>query len=363
MTEKNGSTPTDAPGSLVLSVEDLQIYFYSRRGVGKAVDGVSLDLYRGQTLGVVGESGSGKSVTAAALVGLLPKPAARILGGRILFNGEDLTDKSNDQWRAYRGKHIAMILQDPLSALNPVFTIGNQVYEPLKLHKRLSGTPLKQRAIELLRLMRIPAAADRLNSYPHQFSGGMRQRVVGAIGLAGEPEVLIADEPTTALDVTAQAAYIRLLKDVQRRTNLAMLFITHDFGIVGDVCDRVAVMYAGRVVETASTRSIFHAPSHPYTKALLRSVPDLKKGADRLVSIPGAPPSIYGQPAGCRFHPRCWLYDQLGQPERCRTDVPALSSVAESHTAACHFTDEAMRREIQVEDRARPVVSPATDDA
>jgi len=341
----------------VLSVRSLKIYFYSRRGVGRAVDGVSLDLYSGTTLGVVGESGSGKSVTAAALVGLLPKPAARILHGEIIFKGEDLVSKSNEEWRNYRGKHIAMILQDPLSALNPVFTIGNQLYEPLKLHMNLRGGALKARAIELLKLMNIPAAQERLDSYPHQFSGGMRQRVVGAIGLSADPEVLIADEPTTALDVTVQAAYICLLKDVQKRTNLAMLFITHDFGIVGDICDRVAVMYAGRVVETATTQTIFKTPSHPYTKALLRSVPDLKKGADRLVSIPGAPPSIYNQPTGCRFHPRCWLYDQLGRPEQCRTDVPALTTVDTDHTAACHYAADATTREIAVAEPPRPTTT------
>src|SRR5688500_11726500 len=216
----------DAGRDVVLSVRDLQTHFYTQRGVGKAVDGVSFDLHRGETLGLVGESGCGKSMTSLSIVGLYPRPAARIVGGQILFDGEDLVQLSPGELRRYRGKRLAMILQDPMSALNPVFTINNQLSEPLRLHQHLRGGGLRQRAIELLKLLRIPAPDQRLSSYPHQFSGGMRQRVVGAIGLSCSPEVLIADEPTTSLDVTVQAAYLALLKDIQRETDLAILFIT-----------------------------------------------------------------------------------------------------------------------------------------
>jgi oligopeptide/dipeptide ABC transporter ATP-binding protein len=338
----------------VLSVRNLQVHVRTRRGIGHAVDGVSFDLFEGETLGLVGESGCGKSLTSLALVGLLPKPAAWAAGGQILFRGKDLLPLRQEEMRRYRGKHIAMVLQDPLSALNPVFTVQNQLFEPLRLHKKLRGEALRSRAVELLRLMRIPAPEERLRSYPHQFSGGMRQRVVGAIGISGDPEVLIADEPTTALDVTVQAAYLDLLRDIQQRTRLAVLFITHDFGIVGDICHRVAVMYAGRMVETAPVKTVLKRAAHPYTKALLRSVPDLREGSERLVSISGAPPSVYNHPSGCRFHPRCWLYERLGSPERCRVQVPALTTVegAADQQIACHFPAESLANEVDATTRA-----------
>lgn len=327
------------PHEPAISVKDIKIRVFNQRGVGRPVDGVSFDLYPGETLGLVGESGCGKSVTSLSLVGLLPKQSARVVEGSIRLDGQELTGHTDEQWRKVRGSQVAMIPQDPLSSLNPVLTIGSQLCDPIKLHKGLKGRALKDQAIELLNLMKVPAAEGRLNSYPHQFSGGMRQRVVGAIGLSGDPKVLIADEPTTALDVTVQAAYIKLLKDVQRRTGQAVLFITHDFSIVGDICHRVAVMYAGRIVEMADTAMVFDTPSHPYTKALLRSVPQLKHGSSRLFSIPGSPPSIYDQPKGCRFHPRCWLYEALGKPDRCRSDVPGLAPIGEKHISACHFSD------------------------
>jgi oligopeptide/dipeptide ABC transporter ATP-binding protein len=315
---------------VVLSARDLKVYFYTKRGVGKAVDGVSFDLYRGETLGLVGESGCGKSITALSIIGLHPKPAARIAGGQVLFHGDDLLKKSPKELRQYRGKRIAMILQDPITALNPVFTIGDQVAEPLRLHRRLGGKKLWQRAVELLKLLRIPAPERRLGNYPHQFSGGMRQRVVGAIALSCNPEVLIADEPTTSLDVTVQAAYLALLKEIQQKTQVAILFITHDFGVVARMCDRVVVMYAGKVVETAPTWDLFDHPAHPYTEALLNSVPNVRTGIRRLASIEGQPPSIYNELKGCPFAPRCkYVMD------RCWEGFPAETEVGAGHRTSC----------------------------
>ena len=268
-----------ADDGIVLSVRDLQVHFFTKQGTGKAVDGASFDLRRGETLGLVGESGCGKTVTALSIIGLHPAPAARIVGGQALFRGEDLLLKSPTELRDYRGKRIAMILQDPMSALNPVFNIDNQLSEPLRLHQNLRGGSLKRRAIELLRLLRIAAPEERLKNYPHQFSGGMRQRLVGAIALSCEPEMLIADEPTTSLDATVEAAYTALLKDIQRERRLAILYITHDFGVVARMCDRVAVMYAGRVVETAPTWELLDHPAHPYQP--------VEKGAIDRVSLDG----------------------------------------------------------------------------
>jgi oligopeptide/dipeptide ABC transporter ATP-binding protein len=298
--------------------------------MGKAVDGVSFDLGRGETLGLVGESGCGKSMTSLSIVGLHPRPASRIVGGQILFDGEDLVTLSADDLRRYQGKRLAMILQDPMSALNPVFTINNQLSEPLRLHQHLRGRGLWDRAIELLTLLRIPAPERRLGSYPHQFSGGMRQRVVGAIGLSCSPEVLIADEPTTSLDVTVQAAYLALLKDIQKQTELAILFITHDFGVVARMCDRVAVMYAGKIVETAPTWELFDQPAHPYTEALLNSVPDVRMGTKRLYAIEGYPPSIYERSSGCPFAPRC----PYVMPH-CQEEYPPEVAVAPGHKSSC----------------------------
>jgi oligopeptide/dipeptide ABC transporter ATP-binding protein len=315
---------------VVLHVRDLRTYFFTKRGVGKAVDGVSFDLRRGETLGLVGESGSGKSITALSIVGLHPKPAARIVGGEVLFRGVDLLKQSPRELRRYRGRRVAMILQDPMSALNPVFTIKDQIGEPLRLHQRLRGRRVTERAIELLRLLRIPAPERRLTSYPHQFSGGMRQRVVGAIALSCSPEVLIADEPTTSLDVTVQASFLALLKDIQRTTDLSILFITHDFGVVAKMCDRVAVMYAGKIVETAPTWELFDRPAHPYTTALLDSVPDVRLGAKRLVSIEGSPPSIHTLGPGCPFAPRC----RDAMP-RCEHEFPPEREVADQHRTSC----------------------------
>jgi oligopeptide/dipeptide ABC transporter ATP-binding protein len=314
----------------ILEVKDLQVRVTTRHGIGRAVDGISFELKAGETLGLVGESGSGKSLTSLAILGLQPQPAAQIVGGQVLFRGEDLLKKTPAELRRFRGRRIAMVLQDPMTALNPVFSVGRQLYEPLRLHRKLSGRPLREQAIELLRLLQIPSPASRLSNYPHQLSGGMRQRVVGAIALSCDPEILIADEPTTSLDVTVQAHYLALLNEIQKKTGPSILFITHDFGVVARMSDRVAVMYAGRIVETAPARELFEKPAHPYTEALLKSVPDLTKPADRLLSIQGSPPSIYNRPPGCPFAPRCSYV-----MAKCREEYPPATRLTKFHTTNC----------------------------
>jgi oligopeptide/dipeptide ABC transporter ATP-binding protein len=314
----------------LLEVRDLRTVVSSKRGEGRAVDGVSFSLRPRETLGLVGESGSGKSMTCLSIVRLNPRPASRIVGGQILFRGADLLHKSEDQMRSYRGRHIAMILQDPMTALNPVLTIGEQIYESLRLVRRPPGESLKDRAVRLLRLLHVPEARQRLSSYPHQLSGGTRQRVVGAIALSAQPEILIADEPTTSLDATIQMAYLQLLKSLQRQTGVSIIFVTHDFGVVARMCDRVAVMYAGRIVETGDVRTILTSPAHPYTEALVNSVPDLRARVRRLYSIPGQPPSIFAQTTGCPFAPRC-SYVQ----ERCRSSYPPAREVRPGNVVNC----------------------------
>jgi len=299
---------------IVLQVEDLKTYFFTRSGVVKAVDGVSFELKRGETLGIVGESGSGKSMTAWSILGLVPEPAGRIVGGRILYQGEDLLQKSRADMREIRGSGICMVMQDPLTSLNPVFTVGNQIIESLSLDSDDNRRTLREKAVDLLTKVHIPAPESRLDSFPHQMSGGMRQRVVGAIAIARSPNILIADEPTTSLDATIQLQYLRLLKDIQAQTGAAIIFITHDFGIVARMCDRVAVMYAGRFVEQAGVEQLFDNPSHPYTEALLQSVPDLDTDVDLLPSIEGQPPSPDDLPEGCAFAPRCpYVFDKCSE--------------------------------------------------
>jgi oligopeptide/dipeptide ABC transporter ATP-binding protein len=314
----------------LLVVEDLRTHFFTRRGVTRAVDGVSFTLHAGETLALVGESGSGKSVTCLSLVRLVPEPAGRIVGGRVMFAGEDLLQKSPAEMRRVRGKQIAMVLQDPLTSLNPALTIGTQVSEVVRLHQGLRGASLRERVLDSLRRLRIPAADSRLGHYAHQFSGGMRQRVSSAIALSCAPRLLIADEPTTALDVTIQAQYLELLKDVQASAGVAVILVTHDFGIVAAIADRVAVMYAGRIVETGSTLQLFDNPSHPYTQALLRCLPDVALKRQQLVEIGGQPPDLTRLPRGCPFAPRC--------PERqavCDEAYPTTAEVASGHTASC----------------------------
>ena len=284
----------------MLEVRDLHTYFFNRWGVTKAVDGVSFTLREGETLGIVGESGCGKTMTALSLLRLIPKPAARIVSGQIILDGKDIVPISDREMREVRGRKISMILQDPQTSLNPVFTIGNQLIEALGIHQRSGRKDMISRAVNALRNVRVAAPERRLEDFPHQMSGGMKQRVIGAIAIASSPKVIIADEPTTALDVTIQLQYLRLLKDIQAETGLAIIFITHDFGIVARMCDRVAVMYAGRIVESADVRDLFNKPNHPYTQALMASVPQMER-TERLFAIEGQPPALYALPPGCRL--------------------------------------------------------------
>ena len=312
----------------LLEVRDLRTYFYTRRGIVKAVDGASFSVRRGETLGIVGESGSGKSMTCLSVLRLVPEPGGRIVGGQIVFDGQDLLAKSRDEMRELRGSQIAMILQDPMASLNPALTVGEQIAETLRLHRGLRGRDLDARILELLRQVRISDPERRVHAYPHQMSGGIRQRVAGAIAISCRPSLLIADEPTTSLDVTIQAQYLRLLKDIQRETNLAMVFVTHDLGIVAKLCDRVAVMYAGRIVETGTTREIFNRPRHPYTIGLLSCLPTLTRGREPLTAIEGQPPDLAHVPPGCSFAPRCPLAEA-----RCRETPPPLEAIASEGSA------------------------------
>jgi oligopeptide/dipeptide ABC transporter ATP-binding protein len=316
--------------AVVLDVRDLHTYLYTRWGVVRAVDGVSFTLREGETLGLVGESGSGKTMTALSLLRLLPEPAGRIVKGQILLDGEDLVPKTQREMRKVRARKISMILQDPQTSLNPVFTAGNQLIEALRTLHAEGLRSLWRRAEDALRRVRVAAPEQRMRDYPHQMSGGMKQRIVGAISLAAEPKMLVADEPTTALDATIQLQYLNLLKEIQERTRVAMLFITHDFGIVARMCERVAVMYAGRIVESGPVRELFRAPRHPYTQALMASVPRMDADVERLPSIDGQPPALHRLPAGCRFAPRCAYAD-----DRCRTEYPATFLVGAAHEAAC----------------------------
>ncbi len=315
---------------VVLRVNDLRTYFQTRWGTVKAVDGISFDLRRGETLGIVGESGSGKSVTMLSLMRLIPMPPGRIVSGSIMLDGEDLLQLSDGEMNRVRGSKIALIIQDPMTSLNPVFTIGNQVSEAIAIHQNIPKRSVMEQALSVLRKVNIPAAESRMRDYPHQLSGGMRQRVVGAIGISCQPQVLIADEPTTSLDVTIQAQYLALLKELQQDSNVALIFITHDFGIVAKMCDRVAVMYAGRIVEQGSVRDIFNRPSHPYTEALLASVPRMEEDVDRLYSIEGQPPTLHDLPPGCPFADRCQYV-----MERCREEYPTRTTISEGHDASC----------------------------
>lgn len=314
----------------VLEVRDLHTHFFPRRGTVKAVDGVSFSLRRGEVLGLVGESGCGKSVTALSLLRLLPGEAARTIQGQVLLNGEDLLRKSKSQMRQIRGRKIAMILQDPQTSLNPVFTIGNQLSEVMTKDPSVPGGGVLQQVIEALRKVKLAAPEQRVGQYPHELSGGMKQRVVGAMAMSRAPEVLIADEPTTALDVTIQLQYLKLLKELQANTEMAILFITHDFGVVARMCDRIAVMYAGRIVETGPVRAVFDNPSHPYTQALIASVPKMSYTEARLHTIEGQPPALSDLPEGCRFEERCPYAE-----ERCRAAYPASFDVGTEHTASC----------------------------
>ncbi|GGT40204.1 ABC transporter ATP-binding protein [Streptomyces purpureus] len=322
---------------MLLDVRDLEVEFRTRDGVAKAVNGVNYSVEAGQTLAVLGESGSGKSVTAQAVMGILDMPPGRITGGQILFQGQDLLTLKEEERRRIRGAKMAMIFQDALSSLNPVLSVGAQLGEMFEVHRGLSRKDARTKAVELMDRVRIPAAKDRVGDYPHQFSGGMRQRVMIAMALALEPDLIIADEPTTALDVTVQAQVMDLLAELQRELDMGLILITHDLGVVADVADKIAVMYAGRIVENAPVHEIYKAPAHPYTRGLLDSIPRLDQKGQELYAIKGLPPNLMNIPPGCAFNPRCPLARDM-----CRTDVPPLYEVSESRTSACHFWQEAL---------------------
>ena len=309
--DRDGFGPSTVQDEVVLELKNLQTHFTTKWGTVKACDGVSYSVRKGETLGVVGESGSGKSVTALSIMRLIQSPPGLIAGGEVILNGRNILELSEKEMTRVRGGEISMILQDPMQALNPVFDIDDQVGEAIGIHQGLKGKSRFEKVVDALRKVRIPAPDTRAKDYPHQLSGGMRQRVVGAIGISSNPSVIIADEPTTSLDVTIQAAYLRLLKQIQAETGAAIIFITHDFGIVAKMCDRVAVMYAGRIVEMADCREIFNNPLHEYTKALIGSVPKLEEKTGRLPQIEGQPPLLYNLPPGDAFAPRSPLeYDE-----------------------------------------------------
>jgi oligopeptide/dipeptide ABC transporter ATP-binding protein len=319
----------------LLRVSDLQTQYFSFGGtrVVKAVDGVSFTLGEGETIGLVGESGCGKTTTCLSVVGLLP-PAARIVGGSIEFAGEELTTKRSREMRRIRGRQIAMILQDPMASLNPLFSIYWQVAEPAYHHQGMRGRSLRQRVRDLLRAVRIASPEVRMREYPHQMSGGMRQRVVGAIAMAGGPKLIIADEPTTNLDVTIQAQYLEVLKDIQQESGVALIFVTHNLGIVAKMCDKMAVMYAGKIVEHGAVRDLFRDPKHPYTQALLGSMPKLGS-KEPLFAIPGQPPNLAQLPSGCAFQPRC-----VHAMPRCAMQEPDDRRIGPNWTAKCWLVDE-----------------------
>jgi oligopeptide/dipeptide ABC transporter ATP-binding protein len=338
-----------AAAGTLLEVRDLRVRFSTEDGVVEAVDGVSFTVGRGETLAVVGESGSGKSVTALALMRLIAEPPGKIAGGEVLLDGRDLLKLPENEMRAVRGNDIAMVFQDPMTALNPVFTVGFQLMEPLRLHQKMSRAQASTRAAELLAQVGIGDGARRLHDYPHQFSGGQRQRIMIAMALACSPSVLIADEPTTALDVTVQAQILDLMQELQRDFGSGIILITHDLGIVARTADRVAVMYAGRMVEQASAETIFAHPHHPYTWGLIDSIPRLDSArGEKLIPIPGSPPSLIQKPPGCAFHPRC-----RSRRETCFTQVPPLRGVGDDHMAACTLTaDEVSAERVRIESSA-----------
>ncbi|MFJ9406037.1 ABC transporter ATP-binding protein [Streptomyces sp. NPDC101393] len=319
----------------LLDIRDLHVEFHTRDGIVKAVNGVNYNVSAGETLAVLGESGSGKSVTAQAVMGILDMPPAKIPQGEIRFRGRDMLTMSSEERRGLRGAKIAMIFQDALSSLNPVLSVGYQLGEMFRVHQGMSKKAAKAKSIELMDRVKIPAAKSRVGDYPHQFSGGMRQRIMIAMALALEPDLIIADEPTTALDVTVQAQVMDLLADLQREYNMGLILITHDLGVVADVADKIAVMYAGRIVETAPVHDLYKNPAHPYTRGLLESIPRLDQKGQELYAIKGLPPNLLHVPQGCAFNPRCPLAQDV-----CRTDTPPLHRVAEGRASACHFWKE-----------------------
>jgi len=315
----------------ILEIEDLKTHFFTYNGVVKAVDGISLEIHREEVLGIVGESGCGKSVTVRSTMGLVPEPG-RVVGGRVLLDGEKLLDMSDAELRRIRGSRMSMIFQNPLSSLNPVFTIGDQVGHVISIHQGKKKKEARRRAVETFELVRLPDPDRLLNKYPHELSGGMLQRVMIAMALSCNPEVLIADEPTTALDVTIQAQILSLMLKLKEETGTAIIMITHDLGVVAETCDRVAVMYAGLIVEQGPVQKIFNDPLHPYTEGLLSSLPELQTDGDELKTIEGLVPDLIHPPAGCRFHPRCPIAQEV-----CKREVPELLEKGDGRAVACHF--------------------------
>jgi oligopeptide/dipeptide ABC transporter ATP-binding protein len=333
--------PARIPASRLLEVEDLRVEFRTDEGVAKVINGVTYHVDAGETLAVLGESGSGKSVTAQAIMGILDTPPGFVTGGSISYRGADLLTMPREERRKLRGASMAMVFQDALSALNPVFTVGFQIGEQLRTRSGASRSQAKKKATELLDLVQIPNARQRVNEFPHQFSGGMRQRVMIAMSLALDPELLIADEPTTALDVTVQAQIMVLLAEIQRERNMGLILITHDLGVVAGVADRIAVMYAGRIVEQANVYDLYAKPCHPYTLALLNSIPRLDQKGQELHTIRGLPPNLLRPPTGCPFHPRC----SRARPELCADTLPDLVQLAGGRASACHYAKELAARD------------------
>ncbi len=315
----------------VLEIKDLKTYFYTPDGVVKAVDGINLSVKRGSILGIVGESGCGKSMTAMSILNLVPQPPGKIVSGKILYEGKDILKLKESEMRAIRGAKISMIFQEPMTALNPVFTVGEQIAEALRVHKGMNRREALDKAAELLSLVNIPSARDRIKDYPHQLSGGMRQRVMIAMAISCSPSIVIADEPTTALDVTVQAQVLDLLKQLMKKIGMSMILITHDLGVIAEAANDVAVMYAGRIVECAGTDALFAAPTHPYTEGLLNSIPRFnKKKRERLKAIPGVVPRLLDLPEGCKFYGRCGI-----AIDRCKKEEPLLKETAKGHLARC----------------------------
>jgi oligopeptide/dipeptide ABC transporter ATP-binding protein len=343
------SAAREAAREPVLSIRDLTVDFVTDDGIVQAVNGITYDVYPGETLGIVGESGSGKSVSTMSMLGLIPQPPGRVRSGEAIFKGRDLIKLPKKELRKIRGGDMAMIFQDPMTSLNPVLKIGYQLAEAVKTHN--PGTKddaAKERAIELLNIVGVPLADQRVDQYPHEFSGGMRQRAMIAMAIANEPSLLIADEPTTALDVTIQAQILEVLKKAQQETHAATILITHDLGLIAELADRVIVMYAGRVVELGDVHTIFAKPRHPYTIGLMESLPSLEAEDDWLRPIPGQPPSLIHMPPGCPFHPRCFL--SQGRV-RCREEVPPLRTIDDTaHLSACHFAEELIGRQTKLQE-------------
>jgi oligopeptide transport system ATP-binding protein len=331
----------DSYNNKVLEVKDLKTYFYTDAGVVKAVDGVSFDLKKGETLGIVGETGSGKSVTALSILRLIPEPPGKIISGSILFNGNDMLKLDRKELQNYRGNRISMIFQDPMTSLNPVYTIGNQIMESVIIHRKLKKEAALKEAVRLLETVGISEAIKRLSSYPHEFSGGMRQRVMIAMAIANSPDILIADEPTTALDVTIQAQILELVNEIKHKTNSSIILITHDLGVVAKYADRVMVMYAGKPVEFSTVDNIFYKAMHPYTLGLMNSITRLdKKKMGKLNPIKGSPPSLIDLPEGCIFRNRCRFSSDI-----CKKSFPPLREIESGHFVACHRAEEILKKD------------------